>query len=139
MPCRCGLPVLFQEGPVPRRAAAPRLAPPAGQVGPVAFSCGTDLPTASTDRVAGRGSWTDGGRLTLAYGGPSRPGGPLKRCERFSREGSRCTNETRHADGWCQQDGCDGFRRASTSSAPPPVRDTPRTEAAEREPVAAAV
>jgi hypothetical protein len=77
--------------------------------------------------------------MTLTYGGPSRPHAPLKQCERFSREGTRCTNQTRHADGWCRQDGCDGFRRASTSSAPPPVRDTPRPDATQQQAVATAL
>lgn len=43
------------------------------------------------------------------------------------------------ADGCWRLDGCDGFRRASTSSTPPPVRDAPRPDAMQEEAVATAL
>jgi hypothetical protein len=61
--------------------------------------------------------------VSLTYGGPSRPPAS-KPCERFNRDGSRCSNDTHHVDAWCRRPGCDGFRRAGTSSAPPPTPDT---------------
>ncbi|MGY1829016.1 hypothetical protein ACI8AA_01160 [Geodermatophilus sp. SYSU D01180] len=67
----------------------------------------------------------EGGEVVLAEGSAAHVHAPQP-CERFSRAGRRCANRTRHADRWCRQPGCDGFRRASTSAAPPPplVRPT---------------
>jgi hypothetical protein len=75
----------------------------------------------------------------LAYGGPPQPSAALRQCERFRREGACCTNQTRHADGWCRQDGCGGFRRASTTSAPPPAFSTKPPDAAQPDSAGTAV
>jgi hypothetical protein len=56
--------------------------------------------------------------MSLAYGGPQQPA--VQQCQRYRRDGSRCPNLTTQRDGWCRGDDCDGFRRASMSSAPPP-------------------
>ena len=42
----------------------------------------------------------------------------MKRCNRFRRDGSACTNETGNSDGWCRQPDCPGFRRSDPSRAP---------------------
>jgi hypothetical protein len=59
-------------------------------------------------------------------------GGETTSCTRFRRDGTRCTNTTTHADGWCRQSGCGGFLRARTAIAPPSagrVRRSPRVRA----------
>ena len=58
---------------------------------------------------------------------PPGPGdGLLDRCRRFRRDGERCTNRGRFADGWCHQPGCPGFTR-SRPTAPDGHEDrTPR-------------
>lgn len=47
--------------------------------------------------------------------GPPRTAGPsvaARPCERFTRDGQRCTNRTENADRWCRLPGCHGFVRA---------------------------
>lgn len=39
-------------------------------------------------------------------------------CERYHADGSKCTNLTDYRDGWCRNDECAGFTRASPSIAP---------------------
>src|SRR3954469_1423019 len=56
--------------------------------------------------------------MSSAYGGPQQPA--AQQCQRYRRDSSRCPNLTTQRDGWCRGDGCDGFRRSSMSSAPPP-------------------
>jgi hypothetical protein len=41
-----------------------------------------------------------------------------QQCQRFLADGSRCTNKTLHADGWCREPGCPGFQRPSREWAP---------------------
>ena len=44
------------------------------------------------------------------------PQGTSCLCTRYRADGMRCANETRHADGWCRQPGCGGFRTAEHAS-----------------------
>lgn len=49
---------------------------------------------------------------------PPPPAAPTTRCLRYDHAGTRCTNETDNADGWCRQRGCGGYLRNSTEIAP---------------------
>jgi hypothetical protein len=53
-------------------------------------------------------------------GAPARPvpGPPRRRCQRYRRDGSACTNITDYVDGWCRKDDCAGFVRSSRVIAP---------------------
>ena len=45
-------------------------------------------------------------------------GAAESQCKRFRRDGSRCTNPTVYADGWCRSEDCPGYTRPSTELAP---------------------
>jgi hypothetical protein len=45
----------------------------------------------------------------------------MKRCNRFRRDGTDCTNQTDYADGWCRHPDCPGFPRPDLSLAPMPA------------------
>jgi hypothetical protein len=46
----------------------------------------------------------------------------MRRCNRFRRDGSACTNQTDNADGWCRKPNCPGFTQ---SDPPPPLTPGP--------------
>jgi hypothetical protein len=51
----------------------------------------------------------------------------MRRCNRFRRDGSACTNETDNSDGWCRQADCQGFPRPDPPQAPESAADTHAT------------